>query len=165
MLDDAKKLPSFSNEPQQFADMTLFIGKDGLTLHVPSDCEFLMHRDVPIENVVRYYAEYVERETSAFVKLGEAQMRTLETYFRVNAKAPPVLTEEERKNKILGYARWFAQRHAENCGDSHDLSDEFCAATTLLGHALQARADAGMKTITVINSGSPVAKFMMPTYG
>lgn len=165
MLDTPKKLPSFSNEPQKFADMTLFVGKDGLTLHIPSDCEFLMHRDAPIENTVRYYAGYVERETSTFMKLGEAQMRTLETYYRVNEKTPPSLTDDERKKRVLAYARYFAQRHAENCGDSHDLSDEFCAAATKLGEALHARAEAGMKTITIINSGDPAEKFMMPKHG
>ncbi len=165
MLDTPKKLPSFSNEPQKFGPMTLFNSQYGLTLHIPSDLEFRMETNVPIDGLARDYFGYVERETSAFMKLGEARMRTLETYYRVNGKTPPVMTEEERQKRVIAYARYFAKNYAENCEDGHDLSEEFCEAATNLGKALQARADVGIKTMTIIQSGDHAEKFMIPTHG
>jgi hypothetical protein len=164
MLDDAKKLPSFSNEPQAFANMTLFLSERyGLALHVRSGASGMIRQGEDLAGLARYYSDYETHGKAGYEPMARAYLASV-NQTRARRSQPP-LNREEEKDFIKNSCAEMARLYAEKCEDSHDLSDEFCAAAKDLGAALQARVDGGVKRITIIQSWNPAENFMKPQHG
>lgn len=159
MGETRTKLPSFSNEPQKFGPMTLFMKAGKLYLHSPAGMEAHISSGVSVEEMANYYERYEESETARFRPLAEAQLRHIEQY-RARSDEPLELSDERREEIVKDIMRQYAARWADNCDDDHDLSAEFCESARDLGLALRDRFNAGMKTMTIIQTYKPAANFV-----
>lgn len=155
-----KKLPSFSNEPQKFGPMTLFMNGGDLCLHVPTDMEFFARSGVPTDGVAAYYENYETRETARFRDVVEVQIKHTRACLKHLGEAVPELSPEEYELQVMRTARYMARRQADNCDDNHDLSEEFCAASHELGKALRDRFNAGIETMKIVESYKPAETFI-----